>query len=117
MTLLFQNVTRPIRRFDVITLRSTSQAWKDGSVKFVIITGANFSHGNKAAEDAKETSFEISAELIADKINGEDKHISYHFGLDLAEGIDPARLGADVMLRMILTKGSRFKVLGLMLCE
>jgi len=117
MTLLFQNVTRPIRRFDVITLRSTSQAWKDGSVKFVIITGGNFSHGNKAAEDAKETSFEISAELIADRINGEDKHISYHFGLDLAEGVDSARLGADVMLRMILTKGSRFKVLGLMLCE
>ncbi|KAL7524300.1 hypothetical protein ACHAXR_001792, partial [Thalassiosira sp. AJA248-18] len=36
MTLLFRNVTRPIRRFDVITLRSTSEAWNDGAAQFVV---------------------------------------------------------------------------------
>lgn len=121
MTLLFRNVTRPVRRFDIITLRSTSEAWKDGAVQIALVTGGDFSHGNEAAEEsakvAKETSFEISAELIADRTNGEDRHISYHFGLDLAEGDDAGQLGTDVLLRMTLTKGSRFKVLGLMLCE
>lgn len=121
MTLLFRNVNRPIRRFDVVTLRSTSEAWKDGTVQFLLVTGGDFSHGNEAAEAssevAQETSFEVSAELIADKSNGEDRHISYHFGLDLAEGESSGQLGSDVLLKMTLTKGSRFKVLGLMLCE
>ncbi|KAL7555272.1 hypothetical protein ACHAWF_019014 [Thalassiosira exigua] len=68
MTLLFRNVTKPVRRFDVITLRSTSEAWNDGEVQFILVTGGDFSHGNEAAEEsarvARETSFKISAELI-----------------------------------------------------
>ena len=119
MTLLFRNVTRPVRRFDVITLRSTSEAWKDGEAQFVVVTGGDFSHGNEAAEEsakfAKETSFEVSAELIADRTNGDDRHISSHFGLDLEE--NSGGVGTDVLLRVILTKGSRFKILGFMLCE
>ena len=58
--------------------------------------------------------------MIADKTNdGDDKHISYHFGLDLPEGSyeNPSNLGTDVLVRIILTKGIRFKILGLMLCE
>jgi len=123
MTLLFRNVTRPVRRFDVITLRSTSEGWKDGTAQFVLVSGGDFSHGTEAAKAsakvARETSFEISAELIADRSsNKEDRHISYHFGLDLAEGENAGgQLGTDFMLRIILTKGSRFKILGLMLCE
>ena len=122
MTLLFRNITRPIGRLDVISLRSTSEAWKDGSAQFVVVTGGDFSHGNEAAEEsskvARETSFEVSAELIAeDESGGEDRHISYHFGLDLPEGETAGHVGTDVLLRIILTKGSRFKILGLMLCE
>lgn len=121
MTLLFRNVTRPVRRLDVITLRSTSQAWKDGAVRFVLVTGGDFSHGSEAAEAsaklAKESSFEVSAELIADRADGEERHISYHFGLDLDEGENAGMPGTDVLLRMILIKGHRFKILGLMLCE
>jgi len=123
MTLLFRNVTQPIRRFDVITLRSTAEGWKDGTARFILVSGGDFSHGNDAAEAsskvAREISFEVSAELIADvSSNGEDNHISYHFGLDLDEGDNAHELlGTDFMLRIILTKGSRFKILGLMLCE
>ena len=122
LTLLFRNITRPVRRFDVITLRSTAQAWKDGAVQFVLVTGGDFSHGSqtaeKSADSARETTFEVSAGLEVDNLApGEDRHISYHFGLDLDEGDGTAQLGTDVLLRMILTKGSRFKVLGLMLCE
>ena len=125
MTLLFLNITRPVRRFDVISLRSTSEAWKDGVAQFIIVTGGDFSHDSDEAREAnaknaQETSFELSAELIADKTNdGDDKHISYHFGLDLPEGSyeNPGHLGTDVLVRIILTKGIRFKILGLMLCE
>ena len=122
MTLLFRNITRPVRRLDVVTLRSTSQAWKDGVVQFALVTGGDFSHGKEAAETssefAKESSFTISADLIVNGWGGEeDKHISYHFGLDLVEGENSGQLGSDVLLRMTLTKGSRFKILGLMLCE
>jgi hypothetical protein len=122
MTLLFRNITRPVRRLDVVTLRSTSQAWKDGVVQFALVTGGYFSHGEEAAETsaefAKESSFTISADLIVDGWGGEeDKHVSYHFGLDLVEGENSGQPGSDVLLRMTLTKGSRFKILGLMLCE
>lgn len=125
LTLLFRNVTRPVRRFDVVTLRSTSSLWKDGLAKFVIVTGGDFSHGSEIAEassrSAKETSFEISAELIVEGRRasgaGGDQHISYHFGLDLVDGENSGDLGTDVLVRIILTKGSKFKILGLMLCE
>ncbi len=121
MTLLFRGISRPIRRIDVITLRSTAQAWRDGAAKFVLVTGVDVSHGSEAAEAsskvAKEFSFEISAELIAEKWNGEDRHVSYHFGVDLRKEKSVAHLGTDVLLRIILTKGSRFKILGIMLCE
>ena len=122
MTLLFRNITRPVRRLDVVTLRSTSQAWKDGVVQFALVTGGDFSHGKAAAEAstkiATESSFTISADLIVDGWNGEeDKHVSYHFGLDLIEGENSGHVGSDVLLRMSLTKGDRFKILGLMLCE
>jgi len=128
MTLLFRNITRPVRRFDVISLRSTSDVWKDGVAQFTVVTRGNFTqHNNKEDAEVSATkeiasSFEISAELIAEKriINsdGKDKHISYHFGIDLpeAEG-NPGNMGTDVLVRIILTKGSRFKILGLMLCE
>ncbi|KAL3805692.1 hypothetical protein HJC23_005936 [Cyclotella cryptica] len=119
MTLLFRNITRPVRRFDVLTLRSTSQIWKDGAAQFVLVTGGDFSHGEEvaqaSAESSKETSFEISAELIAD--GEEDTHVTYHFGVDLLEGGNAAEVGTDVLLRIILTKGDKFKILGLMLCE
>ncbi len=125
LTLLFRNVTRPVRRFDVVTLRSTSSLWKDGLAKFVIVTGGDFSHGSEIAEAssrlARETSFEISAELIVEgrRASGGigDQHISYHFGLDLVDGQNSGDLGTDVLVRIILTKGSKFKILGLMLCE
>ncbi|KAL7440149.1 hypothetical protein ACHAXH_007885 [Discostella pseudostelligera] len=121
MTLLFRGISRPIRRLDVITLRSTSPAWKDGAAKFVLVTGGDVSHGSVAAEEsskvAKEFSFEISADLIAEKWNGEDRHISYHYGVDLMKEENVAHLGTDVLLRIELTKGSRFKILGIMLCE
>jgi hypothetical protein len=122
MTLLFRNITRSVRRLDVVTLRSTSQAWKDGVVKFALVTGGDFSHGRKAAEAstkiATESSFTISADLIVDGWDGkEDKHVSYHFGLDLIDGENSGGVGSDVLLRMTLTKGVRFKILGLMLCE
>mmetsp|Transcript_26128 Transcript_26128/g.55114 ORF Transcript_26128/g.55114 Transcript_26128/m.55114 type:complete len:770 (-) Transcript_26128:501-2810(-) len=121
ITLIFRNVTRPVRRLDVITLRSTSEVWKDGTAQFSIVTGGDFSHGDEKAEEsakvAREMSFEISAELIANRSNGEERHISYHFGLDLNEIKEAGQIGTDVLLRIILTKGSRFKVLGLMLCE
>ncbi|KAL7479645.1 hypothetical protein ACHAW6_005373 [Cyclotella cf. meneghiniana] len=119
MTLLFQNITRPVHRFDVLTLRSTSQVWKDGAAQFILVTGGDFSHGEEAAhtsaKSSKETSFEISAELIAD--GEEDTHVTYHFGVDLVEGDNAAEVGTDVLLRIILTKGDKFKILGLMLCE
>lgn len=121
MTLLFRGISRPIRRLDVITLRSTSPAWKDGAAKFVLVTGGDVSHGSEAAEAsskvAKEFSFEISAELITETWNGEDRHISYHYGVDLIKEESVAHLGTDVLLRIELTKGSRFKILGIMLCE
>lgn len=117
MTLLFRNATRPVRRLDVVTLRSTSPVWRDGAVRFVLVTGGDFSHGGEAAErsalEARETSFEVSAELVADAPGGGDVHISYHFGVDIEE----APLGTDVLLRVILSRGVRFKILGLMLCE
>ena len=119
MTMLFRNITRPVRRFDVLTLRSTSKIWRDGAAKFVLVTGGDFSHGEEAAEASvavsKETSFEISAELISD--GAEDRHVTYHFGIDLVEGENTAETGSDVLLRIILTKGNKFKILGLMLCE
>ena len=119
MTMLFRNITRPVRRFDVLTLRSTSKIWRDGAAKFVLVTGGDFSHGEEAAEASvavsKETSFEISAELIAD--GAEDRHVTYHFGIDLVDGENTAESGSDVLLRIILTKGDKFKILGLMLCE
>jgi hypothetical protein len=119
MTLLFRNITRPVRRFDVLTLRSTSQVWRDGAAQFVLVTGGDFSHGEEvahaSAESSKETTFEISAELIAD--GEDDTHVTYHFGVDLAEGGNAAEVGTDVLLRMMLTKGDKFKILGLMLCE
>ena len=84
------------------------------------MTGGDFSHGDEAAEasaeTAREVTFEISAELIADTSSGEEQHITYHFGLDIDEE-SVAELGSDVLLRMILTKGRKFKVLGIMLCE
>ena len=67
--------------------------------------------------------FDLSAALFADKMHdGGDRHISYHFGLDLPsdhenEEEDTGHLGTDVLLRIILTNGSRFKILGLSLCE
>ena len=100
-----------------MTLRSTSPVWRDGAVRFVLVTGGDFSHGGEAAErsalEARETSFEVSAELVADAPGGGDVHISYHFGVDIEE----APLGTDVLLRVILSRGVRFKILGLMLCE
>jgi len=120
MTLLFRNVTRPVRRLDIMTLRSTSDTWREGAARFVLVTGGDFSHGDEAAEasaeTAREVTFEISAELIADTSSGEEQHITYHFGLDIDEE-SVAELGSDVLLRMILTKGRKFKVLGIMLCE
>jgi hypothetical protein len=91
-------------------------------VQFALVTGGDFSHGKAAAEAsteiATESSFTISADLIVDGWNGEeDKHLSYHFGLDLIEGENYGHVGSDVLLRMSLTKGDRFKILGLMLCE
>lgn len=119
MTLLFRNITRPVRRFDVITLRSTSKLWRDGAAEFSLVTGGDFSHDGEAAEasvaDSKETSFEISAELIADR--EDDTHVTYHFGIDLVEGENAAAAGSDVLLKISLTKGDKFKILGLMLCE
>ena len=119
MTMLFRNITRPVRRFDVITLRSTSRIWRDGAAQFILVTGGDFSHGGEAADasiaNSKETSFEISAELIAD---GEgDTHVTYHFGIDLEEGENAAESGSDLLLKIVLTKGDKFKILGLMLCE
>ena len=119
MTLLFRNATRPVRRLDVVTLRSTSPVWRDGAVRFVLVTGGDFSHGGEAAErsvrEARETTFEVSAGLVAEDSagGGGDVHISYHFGVDIEE----APLGTDVLLRVILSRGVRFKILGLMLCE
>ena len=119
MTLLFRNITRPVRRFDVITLRSTSEIWRDGAAQFSLVTGGDFSHGEDAAEASvqvsKETSFVISAELIAD--GEEDTHITYHFGVSLVDGENAAEAGSDVLLKITLTKGDKFKILGLMLCE
>lgn len=123
MTLLFRNITRPVRRFDVVSLRSTSHAWKDGSAKFVLVTGGDFSHGKEAAEAssmmAREVSFDISADLNTgvSNYNGEDQHVSYHFGLDLDQSEASNSVGKDVLLRITLTKGTQFKILGLMLCE
>ena len=120
MTLLFRNVTRPVRRFDVVSLRSTSHVWKDGAAKFVLVTGGDFSHGKEAAEasskNTREVSFEISAELNAAS-SGEDQHVSYHFGLDLDYAEANKAMGKDLLLRITLTKGRKFKILGLMLCE
>jgi hypothetical protein len=119
MTMLFRNITRPVRRLDVITLRSTSKIWRDGAAQFVLVTGGDFSHGEEAAEasasNSRETSFEISAELIAD--GDEDTHVTYHFGIDLVEGENAAEAGSDLLLRVVLTRGDNFKILGLMLCE
>jgi hypothetical protein len=123
MTLLFRNVTRPVRRFHVVSLRSTSQVWKDGTVKFVLVTGGDFSHGKAAAEAsskmATEISFEISAELNTgvSNANGEDHHVSYHFGLDLDHAEANEAVGKDLLLRISLIKGTKFKILGLMLCD
>ncbi|KAK1736612.1 hypothetical protein QTG54_012634 [Skeletonema marinoi] len=121
LTLLFRNVTRPVRRFDVVSLRSTSHVWNEGAAKFVLVTGGDFSHGKEAAEasskNAREVSFEISAELNAEVSNGEDQHVSYHFGLDLDYAETNESVGKDLLLRITLTKGSKFKILGLMLCE
>lgn len=121
MTLLFRNVTRPVRRFDVVSLRSTSHVWKEGAAKFVLVTGGDFSHGKEAAEasskSARELSFEITADLNAEVPNGEDQHISNHFGLDLDYAEANESVGKDVLLRITLTKGAKFKILGLMLCE
>jgi len=121
LTLLFRNVTRPVRRFDVVSLRSTSHVWNEGAAKFVLVTGGDFSHGKEAAEasskHAREVSFEISAELNAEVSNGEDQHVSYHFGLDLDYAETNESVGKDLLLRITLTKGSKFKILGLMLCE
>ena len=119
MTMLFRNITRPVRRFDVITLRSTSKIWREGVAQFILVTGGDFSHGGEVADasmaDSKETSFEISAELIADAEG--DTHITYHFGIDLVVGENAAETGSDVLLKIVLTKGDKFKILGLMLCE
>jgi len=121
MTLLFRNVTRPVRRFDVVSLRSTSHVWKEGTARFVLVTGGDFSHGKEAAEasskSAREVSFEISADLNAGVSNGEDQHISYHFGLDLDYAEANESVGKDLLLRISLKKGAKFKILGLMLCE
>jgi hypothetical protein len=121
MTLLFRNVTRPVRRFDVVSLRSTSHVWKDGAAKFVIVTGGDFSHGKEAAEtsskNAREVSFEVSADLNTGVSTGEDQHVSYHFGLDLDYAEAKEAVGKDLLLRVTLTKGTKFKILGLMLCE
>ncbi|KAL7515643.1 hypothetical protein ACHAXN_013298 [Cyclotella atomus] len=119
MAMLFQNITRPVGRFDVITLRSTSQIWRDGVAQFSLVTGGDFSRHKDAAgasvETSKETSFEISAELVADV--EEDVHVTSHFGIDLVDGENAAEAGSDVLLRITLTKGDKFKILGLMLCE
>lgn len=123
MTLLFRNITRPMRHLDVVTLRSTSLAWKEGEVQIALVTGGDFSHGKEAAEasaeTAKESKFVLTADLTVDGWDDgkEDMHISYHFGLDLVDGENAGQLGSDVLLRMTLTKGNRFKILGLMLCE
>lgn len=122
MTLLFRNVTRPVRRFDVVSLRSTSHVWKEGQAKFVLVTGGDFSHGKEAAEaaskSAREVTFEISADLNVEvSNNGEDQHASYHFGLDLDYSEANESIGKDLLLRITLTKGDKFKILGLMLCE
>ena len=119
MAMLFQNITRPVGRFDVITLRSTSQIWRDGVAQFSLVTGGDFSRHKDATgasvETSKETSFEISAELVADV--EEDVHVTSHFGIDLVDGENAAEAGSDVLLRITLTKGDKFKILGLMLCE
>jgi len=110
MTLLFRNVTRPVRRLDVVSLRSTSHVWKDGAAKFVLVTGGDFSHGKEAAEasskNAREVSFEISADLIAGVYTGEDQHVSYHFGFDLDSAEAKESVGTDLLLRVTLTKGT-----------
>jgi hypothetical protein len=123
MTLLFRNITRPIRHLDVVTLRSTSVTWREGEVQFALVTGGDFSHGKEAAEAsaeiAKESKFVLTADLTVDgwEERKEDLHISYHFGLDLIDGENAGQVGSDVLLRMTLTKGNKFKILGLMLCE
>ncbi|KAL7501122.1 hypothetical protein ACHAWT_010873 [Skeletonema menzelii] len=122
MTLLFRNVTRPVRRLDVVSLRSTSHVWREGKAKFVLVTGGDFSHGKEAAEasskSAREVTFEISADLNAGvSNNGEDQHVSYHFGLDLDYAEANESVGKDLLLRITLTEGAKFKILGLMLCE
>jgi hypothetical protein len=68
---------------------------------------------------AREVSFEISADLNTGVSNnsGEDQHVSYHFGLDLDQSEASKSVGKDVLLRITLTKGTQFKILGLMLCE
>ena len=121
MTLLFRNVTRPIRRFDVVSLRSTSHVWRDGVAKFVLVTGGDFSHGKEAAEasskSAREVSFEISAELNTGVNSQGEHHVSYHFGLDLDSTDGITAVGKDLLMRITLTQGAKFKILGLMLCE
>jgi predicted metalloprotease len=93
-----------------VSLRSTSHVWKDGAAKFVLVTGGDFSHGKEAAEasskNAREVSFEISADLIAGVYTGEDQHVSYHFGLDLDSAEAKESVGKDLLLRVTLTKGT-----------
>lgn len=108
MELEVKNITKEVRYFHLMTLKSNVDPWKTGKAKFRIASlppGGN----NKLVE----TSFDISGHHETD--DDEAKHVTHHFNMELQD--HKALIGSDIKVSVELVEGTNFKVLGLMLCS
>lgn len=107
MVLEIKNITKEVRYFHLMTLKSNVDPWKTGKAEFRIAL--------QSGSDGKfiQTSFTISGyhETTDDKT----KHVTHHFNLELQE--QKALVGSDIKVFVDLVEGTNFKILGLMLCS
>ena len=108
MVLQVKNVNKEVRYLHLMTLKSNVDPWKSGRIRIRV---AILSPGKE--DKPLETSVEIDGNHQSSR--GDPEHITHHFNLDF--GGNKAPIGSDIMMSLELVEGSRFKILGIMLCS
>jgi len=109
MVLQIKNITKEVRYFHLMTLKSNVEPWRTGKVRFrvaILVPG-------KENQAPLETSFEIDGSHVTKSQDPE--HITHHYNMDF--DTHKAPIGSDIMISLELVEGTNFKVLGLMLCS
>jgi hypothetical protein len=108
-------IDRPVRSLHIMTLRSNGVEWQGSLARFrlAVMTPPSMSldHSNNmdAPQPKAETRFDVTG------YHDSAKHTTYHFTVDMTQYEAP--IGSDLMVSVELVEGSRFKILGLMLCS